>query len=55
MPESSDHIVQQARQHLREQIDKCSRRAGQKIAAKFKTGKPSTDAITKPIEEEIWS
>jgi len=35
MPDSNDQIVQQARQHLREQIDKCSRRAAQKIAAKF--------------------
>jgi len=33
-------VVQQARERLREQIAKCSRRAAQKIVAKFKTGKP---------------
>jgi len=38
---------------LREQIAKCSRRAAQKIAARFKAGKPSTDAIAKLIEQEL--
>ena len=44
--------MQQARERLREQIAKCSRRAAQKIVAKFKTGKPKTE-IAKLIEEEF--
>jgi homoserine kinase len=54
MPESNDQIVQQARQHLREQITKCSQRAAQKIAAKLKSGaKPSIASLTEVISSEF--
>ncbi|HEV3483005.1 MAG TPA: hypothetical protein VGR97_11845 [Candidatus Acidoferrales bacterium] len=35
------------------QIEDCSRRAAQKIVAKFRTGKISTDSLAKLIAEEF--
>lgn len=35
------------------QIQECSRRVAQKILARFKTGKPSTDALAKLIAQEF--
>jgi len=46
-------LCSRQRDRLREQVAKCSRRAAQKIVAKFKAGKPSTDANAKLIEEEF--
>lgn len=52
-PESSDDVVRHAREVRAKQIEDCSRRAAQKIAAKFRTGKISTDALAKLIAEEF--
>ena len=45
--ESSDQVVQHAREVRREQIYRCSQRAAQKIAARLKSGpkKPPTVAV----------
>ena len=53
MPESNDQVVQQARDRMREQIDKCAQRAARKIVAKFNAGKPSTVAVAKVIAHEF--
>jgi hypothetical protein len=37
LPEGNDQLVQQARERMREQIEKCSQRAAQKIAARLKS------------------
>ena len=52
-PESSDDVVRHAREVRAKQIQDCSRRAAQKIAAKIKTGKISTDALAELIAEEF--
>jgi hypothetical protein len=38
MPESSDQVLQHAREVLREQIYRCSQRAAQEIGARLKSG-----------------
>ena len=53
MPESNDQVVEQARDRMREQIEKCAGRAAQKIAEKVRTGKISTDALAKLIAVEF--
>jgi len=35
------------------QIQECSRRVAQKILARFKTGKPSTEVLAKLIAQEF--
>lgn len=52
-PESSDDVVRHAREVRAKQIEDCSRRAAQKIVAKFKTGKISSDSLAKLIAEEF--
>ena len=53
MPESSDQVIQHAREARQKQIQECSRRIAQKILARFKTGKPSTDVLAKLIAQEF--
>lgn len=50
---TNDQVIQRARQHLHEQIEKCARRAAQKIVAKFKAGKPSAEGLAKLIAQEF--
>ena len=55
MPESSDQVVQHARDRLREQIEKCSQRAAQKIAARLKSvhSKPTVALLAELIAREF--
>jgi len=54
MPESSDQVVQHAREVRQKQIHECSRRAARKILAQLSKGsKPSADALTKLIAAEF--
>jgi hypothetical protein len=52
-PESSDDVVRHGREVRAKQIEDCSRRAAQKIVAKFRTGKISTDSLAKLTAEEF--
>lgn len=53
MPQANDQLVQQAKQRMREQIEKCAQRAAQKIVSKFKAGKFSTGDLAKLIAQEF--
>jgi F0F1-type ATP synthase assembly protein I len=51
--ESSDDVVRHARELRAQQIQDCSRRAAQKIAAKIKAGKISTETLAEIIVGEF--
>jgi hypothetical protein len=55
MPETNDQLVQQTRERMRDQIEKCSQRAAQKIAARLKSvsTKPSVALLAELIAREF--
>src|SRR5215472_17467510 len=55
MPETNDQLVQQARDRLHAQIEKCSQRAAQRIAARLKSvsKKPSVELLAELIAREF--
>lgn len=56
MPESTDQVVQHARERMRKQIAKCSQRAAQKLSQKIKSGlKPSLASVADLIARLLIS
>jgi len=55
MKETGDQVVQHAHDRLREQIEKCSQRAAQKIAGRLKSvhKKPSVEVLAELIAREF--
>jgi hypothetical protein len=55
MPEINDQVVQAAKERLREQIERCSHHAAQKIAARLKSvhKKPSVELLAELIAREF--
>jgi len=53
MPQSSDEVIRQARERRQEQVAECARRAGKKILAKLKGGRPSQETLAELIASEF--
>jgi len=54
MPESSDQVIQHAREVRPKQIQECSSRAARKILAQLSKGsKPTADSLAKLVASEF--